>query len=374
MTTSCPGVVELVRFGRRFWRGGDRQRDRRGRWAVIALFVVACTPGAVLPAAPAAAAAQTVLAAPAAPAAPEVVAAPEVAAAGTWVWPLTPRPVVVARFDPPDSPWGAGHRGVDLLGAERQTVRAAGAGVVSYAGLLAGRGVVAVTHGGLRTTYEPVAPSVAVGAAVRAGDPIGALTSSGSHCAPQACLHWGLLRGTRYLDPLTLVTAGPPRLLPLDEGSGGSFLLSPPSATPGPRATSARDGDGEGDGARRTGGASGAREPAPVGAAPSEASGPREDANPGANAGVGTSHGTTFLAAAGGVAVPAVGALAGALVAGLVIHRNTRARDTPPPTSPPGGPAPSGPPDRPGGTGLVRPGRAGVVELDSVRRRLRGAA
>ena len=35
-------------------------------------------------------------------------------------------------------------------------VRAAGAGRVSYAGLLAGRGVLVVVHGALRTTYEPV--------------------------------------------------------------------------------------------------------------------------------------------------------------------------------------------------------------------------
>jgi hypothetical protein len=34
-------------------------------------------------------------------------------------WPLRPQPEVVAGFDPPDDPWGAGHRGVDLLGAAR---------------------------------------------------------------------------------------------------------------------------------------------------------------------------------------------------------------------------------------------------------------
>ena len=35
------------------------------------------------------------------------------------VWPLQPEPEVVRPFDPPDSPYGAGHRGVDLLGARR---------------------------------------------------------------------------------------------------------------------------------------------------------------------------------------------------------------------------------------------------------------
>ena len=38
---------------------------------------------------------------------------------------------------------------------------------------------------------------------------IGRLLLAGSHCAPAACLHWGLIRGETYLDPLTLVGAVP---------------------------------------------------------------------------------------------------------------------------------------------------------------------
>ncbi|MFD2079836.1 murein hydrolase activator EnvC family protein [Actinopolymorpha cephalotaxi] len=133
-----------------------------------------------------------------------------------WVWPLSPRPEIVHRFDPPDVPWGPGHRGVDLLGSEGQPVRAAGAGVVTYAGLLAGRGVVTVRHGDLRTTYQPVRPEVSVGAHVDAGTELGLLRAAGGHCAPRTCLHWGLLRGDDYLDPLSLLGTGPPRLLPLD--------------------------------------------------------------------------------------------------------------------------------------------------------------
>jgi murein DD-endopeptidase MepM/ murein hydrolase activator NlpD len=131
------------------------------------------------------------------------------------VWPLQPAPAVVAGFDPPLSPYGAGHRGVDLAGRAGQVVRAAAAGRVTYAGSLAGRGVVVVSHGSTRTTYEPVRASVAVGAAVVAGEPIGTLEVAGSHCAPEACLHWGLLRAETYLDPLALLGAGPVRLLPL---------------------------------------------------------------------------------------------------------------------------------------------------------------
>lgn len=134
-------------------------------------------------------------------------------------WPLRPQPQVTRRFDPPDAPWGAGHRGVDLLGSPGQVVYAALDGTVSYAGSIAGKPVVAINHGEVRTTYEPVVATVHVGDVVTAGAPIGRLSTDGSHCWPQSCLHWGLIRnyGHVYLDPLTVVGGGPKpiRLLPL---------------------------------------------------------------------------------------------------------------------------------------------------------------
>lgn len=129
-------------------------------------------------------------------------------------WPLRPEPEVVRAFDPPLEPWGPGHRGVDLLGSPGQAVRAALDGTVTYAGNLAGRGVVVVSHGDTRTTYEPVEPSVDVGAAVVSGERLGAVQAGPSHCAPRTCLHWGWIEGTAYLDPLRLVGRGPVRLLP----------------------------------------------------------------------------------------------------------------------------------------------------------------
>jgi murein DD-endopeptidase MepM/ murein hydrolase activator NlpD len=131
------------------------------------------------------------------------------------VWPLAPEPDVVRPFDPPADPWGAGHRGVDLAGRPGQVVRSALPGTVAFAGSVAGKPVVAVDHGGRRTTYEPVVATVAVGDEVAAGDPIGRLVVLHSHCFPAACLHWGLRRGETYLDPLSLVGGGPVRLLPL---------------------------------------------------------------------------------------------------------------------------------------------------------------
>lgn len=128
-------------------------------------------------------------------------------ARGTW--PLAPLPSIARPFDRPEQQWSAGHRGADLVGRPGQPVRSALAGTVSYVGRIAGRGIVTVDHGRVRTTYQPVAAVVVRGEQVAEGQMIGRLLLAGSHCAPAACLHWGLLRGDTYLDPLTLVGAVP---------------------------------------------------------------------------------------------------------------------------------------------------------------------
>ncbi|HEX5598755.1 MAG TPA: M23 family metallopeptidase [Micromonosporaceae bacterium] len=137
------------------------------------------------------------------------------APAAGFRWPLDDLPRVVRRFDPPPQPWLPGHRGVDLAAVPGAVVRSAGAGVVHFAGRIADRGVVSVSHlGGLRTTYEPVEPVVAAGDPVGAGDPIGLLVAGHPGCSAPACLHWGLRRGEEYLDPLSLLGLGRVRLLP----------------------------------------------------------------------------------------------------------------------------------------------------------------
>ena len=130
--------------------------------------------------------------------------------------PLDP-PLVVARpFDAPPQPWAAGHRGVDLAARPGQVVRAPDAGVVTFAGTVVDRGVVTVTHaGGLRSTMEPVQWSVRAGQRVLRGQTVGTVAAGPGHCVPATCLHWGLRRGDRYLDPMRWVLdRGPVVLLP----------------------------------------------------------------------------------------------------------------------------------------------------------------
>ena len=158
--------------------------------------------------------------------------APDTSAGPAWVWPIYGAPVVLRGFDPPPplEPWRRGHRGVDLAAMAGAQVRSSGAGTIGFAGPLAGRGVVVVLHaGGLRTTYEPVLPAVRIGQLVAPGEAIGTLMASSSHCPPRSCLHWGLLRGPTYLDPLLLVGRVDPRdvrLLPWLTGPSRVALTS----------------------------------------------------------------------------------------------------------------------------------------------------
>ncbi|WP_202530001.1 M23 family metallopeptidase [Streptomyces sp. SID8358] len=155
---------------------------------------------------------------------------------GGRAWPLAGRPRVVRGWEPSENPYGPGHRGVDLAAGTGAVVRAAAPGRVSFAGQVAGRGVVAVEVTGsgdppLRFTYEPVRAHVAKGDEVTAGQLVGTTGPGASHCTAR-CLHWGLRREDTYLDPLSLLPRslllrGPSRLLPV-------FGVPVPQAVPQP--------------------------------------------------------------------------------------------------------------------------------------------
>lgn len=139
-------------------------------------------------------------------------------------WPVGVRPPVLRGWEPPATAYGRGHRGVDLAAPAGTPVRAVAAGRVSFAGRVAGKGVVSVELTGtgdppLRTTYEPVRAEVEKGAEVEAGEVVGTVEATGSHCGA-TCVHWGLRSGETYLDPLSLLPPwllrrGPSRLLPV---------------------------------------------------------------------------------------------------------------------------------------------------------------
>jgi murein DD-endopeptidase MepM/ murein hydrolase activator NlpD len=123
-----------------------------------------------------------------------------------YALPLAGEPAVRRPFDAPAEPWSPGHRGVDLAAGAGAQVLAPADGIVTFAGTVVDRGVVTVQHpGGLRSSLEPVTWSVAAGARVSRGQPVGTVQAASGHCAPAWCLHWGVRRGERYLDPLVLL-------------------------------------------------------------------------------------------------------------------------------------------------------------------------
>lgn len=159
-----------------------------------------------------------------------------VASPGDFSWPIgsdADPPTVRAGFDPPAQPWLPGHRGVDLAATRGMPVVAAGDGVIAYAGPLAGRGVISIVHeGGLRTTYEPVLAEVSIGMLVRRGQVIATVDRwpvPHPSCPGNNCLHWGARLGSRYVDPLSLLTPARVRLLPEPTRSrpGMGLLVSP---------------------------------------------------------------------------------------------------------------------------------------------------
>ena len=128
----------------------------------------------------------------------------------TYSWPLRTERKIVGAFDNPPENWLPGHRGIDIATANGRTVYAPGPGTVTFAGDLAGRGVISITHGWFRTTYEPVTPSVVVGQYVKKDQAIGRISPGVSHCGSSTtgyCLHWGMRTDYHYFNPLILISA-----------------------------------------------------------------------------------------------------------------------------------------------------------------------
>ncbi|MDP4334610.1 M23 family metallopeptidase [Curtobacterium sp. A7_M15] len=143
-----------------------------------------------------------------------------VAGDAPWVWPTGSR-VVGRPWEAPADDYAAGHRGIDVPAQLGTTVAAVDDGTVTFAGQVAGRGVVTIDHGGgLRSTVDSVVPSVATGDTVAQGEALG--TVSVGHCpAADPCLHLGARLDDRYVDPTPYLPAAAwPVLLPESAWTG----------------------------------------------------------------------------------------------------------------------------------------------------------
>jgi murein DD-endopeptidase MepM/ murein hydrolase activator NlpD len=109
------------------------------------------------------------------------------------------------RADPLDG-FERDHNGVDLEADYGAVVSAAADGVVVWAGWNSGHGrqVIIEHRGGYRTGYSHLSQLLTfVGSAVRAGDPIGLVGSSGRSTGPH--LHFEVTRDDAYVDPLDVL-------------------------------------------------------------------------------------------------------------------------------------------------------------------------
>lgn len=131
-----------------------------------------------------------------------------------WEWPVRP-PRVVGAYVAPPTPYGAGHRGIDLATAADTPVTAPSDATVRFAGHVVDRPVITLDHGdGVLSSYEPVATTLGAGDPVARGSVIGVVTSGG-HCAT-GCLHVGVRVDGAYVSPLLFFDAVPASvLLPL---------------------------------------------------------------------------------------------------------------------------------------------------------------
>ena len=120
-------------------------------------------------------------------------------------WPIALQdelpPEIVRPFDPPERPWLAGHRGVDLAASPGRRLLAPAEGVLAFAGLVGGKSVVSVRHGTFTSTFEPARTQLSVGSRLERGQPFATVQGHSDHC-DGVCVHWGVKQGPNdYLDP-----------------------------------------------------------------------------------------------------------------------------------------------------------------------------
>jgi murein DD-endopeptidase MepM/ murein hydrolase activator NlpD len=145
---------------------------------------------------------------------------PAAAHAAGWVWPV--RGPVIRAYEPPSTPYGAGHRGIDIAAPMGSTVRAPAPGVVTFAGSVGGYLFVTVDHGGGLLSTDSWVSSILVqrGDAVLRGSPV-ALSGNGHPGEEPSHLHFAVKLDGDYVDPLRFLPSpslvGLIRLAPIPE-------------------------------------------------------------------------------------------------------------------------------------------------------------
>ncbi len=135
---------------------------------------------------------------------------------------------VTDPFRPPSTPYGRGNRGVDYATTSGETVRAAAAGEVTFAGAVGNSLHVVVLHAdGIRTSYSFLR-SITVARGNRIGSGAGVGSANGA-------LHFGARAGEAYVDPAVLL-AGDGRVHLIPDGTAATASLPRPASESAERA------------------------------------------------------------------------------------------------------------------------------------------
>ena len=127
---------------------------------------------------------------------------------------------LIGEYRQSETPYSAGHRGIDYEATLGQAVFAPADGQVHFVGKVVNRQLISLDHGQqLLSAFEPVCSQLNEGDLVVSGELIGEVCEGGPsyelHCAPMICLHFSVRKNGEYLSPLWFTgELTPSRLLP----------------------------------------------------------------------------------------------------------------------------------------------------------------
>ncbi|MGV8913741.1 MAG: M23 family metallopeptidase [Rhodoglobus sp.] len=136
--------------------------------------------------------------------------APVSATEAPWDWPVADPHPIIRPYIAPETPYSAGHRGIDIGLSGGNEVRAPLNGIVHFVGIVVDRPVLSLRHpDGFITSFEPVTSTLSRGDAVTRGQVVGEVQAG--HCV-QPCLHFGVRLDDNYVSPLNYL-GGIPRAI-----------------------------------------------------------------------------------------------------------------------------------------------------------------
>lgn len=114
---------------------------------------------------------------------------------------------IVYHYRQSETPYSAGHRGVDFEATLGQGVFAPANGQVHFVGTVVNRKLISLAHDEqLLSAFEPVCSTLKKDDPVVSGQLIGEVCEGDAsyqpHCEPRICLHFSVRKNGEYLSPL----------------------------------------------------------------------------------------------------------------------------------------------------------------------------